>query len=310
MTNTATRPLGAAPTIHPATELGPVDYTVASLARQIDFYQGVLGFQLHWQEGASAGLGAGGADLLRLTEARGARPARGATGLYHTAFNVPTRWELAQLLKRIAETRTPLQGMTDHYTHLALYLPDTEGNGIELAWDFPREKWEPVLAEARTKGMGVYMRLNGPLDYEALLDEELGNNPAPWEQLSVGARVGHVHLHVADLEAARQFYHGVLGFEIPMSFESRGGVFFGAGGYHHHIGTNVWHGVGAPPPPPDATGLRHFSIVLPDGDELARLVGQAKQVGLATTTSDAGVLLRDPSQNGVLLTTASAGAAR
>lgn len=295
---------GGVGTIHPATALGHVSYTVASLERQIAFYQQILGFQVHWRDGASAGLGAGGADLLRLTELRGARQVRGATGLYHTAFNVPTRWELAQLLTRIAETRTPIQGMSDHYTHLAIYLPDAEGNGIELAWDFPREKWAPLLAEVRAKGMSVYMSKNGPLDYQALLEEELEGNPTPWERLSEGTRVGHVHLHVANLQATQRFYHGALGFEIPISFESRGGVFFGAGGYHHHIGTNTWQGEGASPPPPDATGLRHFTVVLPDSAELARLVASAERAGHTADATDEGVLLRDPARNGLLLTVA------
>ena len=306
MTNSVVQQANPVATIHPATTLGAVHYTVASLERQITFYQQILGFQVHWRDGASVGLGAGGADLLRLTELRGARRVRGTTGLYHTAFNVPTRWELAQLLKRITATDTRVQGMSDHYTHLAIYLPDAEGNGIELAWDFPREKWEPVLAEARTRGPDVLASKNGPLDYQALLSEELGRDTTPWERLSAGARVGHVHLHVADLAATRQFYHGVLGFEVPMNLEAFGGAFFAAGGYHHHIGTNIWHGAGAPPPPPDATGLRHFTVVLPNGDELARLVARAEQAGHAVVTTDEGVLLRDPAHNGVLLTAAPA----
>ena len=306
MINSVAQQAQVVATIHPATMLGAVHYTVASLEHQITFYQQILGFQLHWRDGESVGLGAGGSDLLRLTELRGARRVRGTTGLYHTAFNVPTRWELAQLLKRITETGTRVQGMSDHYTHLAIYLPDVEGNGIELAWDFPREKWEPVLAEAWTRGVEALMSKNGPLDYQALLSEELGRDLPRWERLSAGARVGHVHLHVADLQATRQFYHGVLGFEVPMNLEALGGAFFAAGGYHHHIGTNIWHGPGAPPPPPDATGLRHFTVVLPNRDELDRLVARAEQAGHAAVTTDEGVLLRDPAHNGVLLTAAPA----
>ena len=138
------------------------------------------------------------------------------------------------------------------------------------------------------------MSKNGPLDYQALLSEELGRDLPPWERLSAGTRVGHVHLHVADLAATRRFYHGMLGFEVPMNLEPYGGAFFAAGGYHHHIGTNIWHGAGAPPPPADATGLRHFTVVLPNGDELARLVARAEQAGHAVVTTDEGVLVRDP----------------
>ncbi len=125
-------------------------------------------------------------------------------------------------------------------------------------------------------------------------------------RLSAGAGVGHVHLHVADIAATRQFYHGVLGFEVPMNLESVGGAFFAAGGYHHHIGTNIWQGAGAPPPPSDATGLRYFTVVLPDHNELARLVARAVQAGHAMNTTDEGVLLRDPAHNRVLLTVATA----
>ena len=115
MTNSVTQQAKEVATIHPATTLGAVHYTVANLERQITFYQQILGFQVHWRDGASVGLGAGGSDLLRLTEVPGARRVRGTTGLYHTAFNVPTRWELAQLLKRITDTGTRVQGMSDLY---------------------------------------------------------------------------------------------------------------------------------------------------------------------------------------------------
>jgi catechol 2,3-dioxygenase len=116
-----------------STKPGHVHYTVADLARQISFYRDILGFRLHWQHEDSAGLGAGGEDLLLLTQVCGARQVRGMTGLYHTAFLVPTQMELAQLLRRIAETHTPIEGMSNHGTHHATYLPDAEGNGVEDA---------------------------------------------------------------------------------------------------------------------------------------------------------------------------------
>jgi catechol 2,3-dioxygenase len=288
-----------APTIHPATRLGAVHYTAADLDRQIAFYRDILGFKLHWREGDSAGLGAGGEDLLRLTEVPGARRVRGATGLYHTAFLVPTRWDLAHLLKRIIETRTPIQGTANHGTHLALYLPDAEGNGIELAWDFPREQWP------RT---GEEMLLNNrAMDIDALLGA-LAENPAPWEGLDPATRVGHVHLHVADLDRTEHFYHDVLGFDQPFELPARmGAKFFAAGGYHHHIGANTWQGAGAPPPPDDAVGLRHFTIALPDAAERARVLARVRDAGIAAEPVEGGSLVRDPSGIGVLLAADSAG---
>src|SRR5438105_13728639 len=97
-------------TIDPATRLGAVHYTVADLNRQMDFYQNVLGFKLLRRDAATAALG-GGTELLQLTEMSGARRMRNRTGLYHTAFLVPTRWELAHLLNRIAETKPRIQAL-------------------------------------------------------------------------------------------------------------------------------------------------------------------------------------------------------
>src|SRR5690606_18954498 len=253
-------------TIHPATRMGVVHYTTADLERQIEFYESILGFKTHWREGRSAGLGTGGEDLLWLTEVPGARRTYRTTGLYHTAFLVPTRRDLAHLLVRIAETRTPIQGTSDHGTHLAIYLPDAEGNGIELAWDFPRSEWPMRDGKFDLEAMP-----RRGIDFESLLSE-LEEDRSEWAGLPPGATVGHVHLHVSDLGPTRTFYHEILGFDITMDNDAFGGLFFSAGGYHHHIGTNIWLGRGAPPPPEGATGLRYYTVAFPDKDELDRAV--------------------------------------
>ena len=282
--------------IHPATTLGYVHLTTADLEPQIAFYQSVLGFKVHGRKDGTASLGAGRDDLLRLTELRGARLARGTTGLYHFAVLVPSRWELAHLLRRLVETRTPIQGMVNHHTHLAIYIADAEGNGIELAWDFPREQW-PAPEDLMRLG-------NGPLDPEDLLGE-LERDPSPWPGAHSDTRIGHVHLHVADLSAAGRFYQGVLGFQATFSYSAArdfGALFVSAGGYHHHIGLNIWRGVGAPPPPRDAVGLRYFTIVLPDRIELDRVTARVREAGIGGEEHVVGMLVRDPSHNGVLLT--------
>jgi catechol 2,3-dioxygenase len=292
--------------IHSATRLGHVHYTTAHLDRQIAFYRDILGFKLHWREDDSAGLGAGGEnmpgndDLLRLTESKTARRARHTTGLYHTAFLVPTRWDLAQLLKSIAETRTPIQGMSDHGTHHAIYLPDAEGNGIELAWDFPPEQWPKSFREMMERNRG----LRPETVFSALADGD-----ATWDGLNPGTKVGHVHLHVSELGPTDHFYREILGFDIPFDMAdappefAESAIFFSAGGYHHHIGTNVWQGVGAPPPPAAAIGLRHFTVVLPNEAALQRVLDRVKSEEVSVEQTENGVLIHDPSQNGVLLTT-------
>lgn len=298
--------------IHPQTYIGPVHYTTRNLARQVEFYRDVLGFHVLRHVGDTAVLGAMpiqsevngspghqgaiGRELLRLTEMPDAPVPNRTTGLYHTAFLVPTRWDLAHLVQRVIDTRTPVQGHSNHGTHLALYLPDPEGNGIELAWDFPKEDW-PMRDG---KMLPEEMPREG-IDLADLL-AELERDPSPWPGLPRDTVVGHIHLHVSELEPTRRFYHDLLGFDITVEGYGMGALFFSAGGYHHHIGTNVWRGVGTPPPPEGAMGLRYFTIVLPDEVELARIKDAADAAGLEVTTDEDGVLLRDPSQNGVRLT--------
>jgi catechol 2,3-dioxygenase len=286
--------------IHPAASIGRVHYTVADLQRQASFYHHILGFKLLWQEGDTAALGVGEHELLRLTQVSGATPARRATGLYHTAFLVPTRWDLAHLLRQVAETNTPIQGHSNHGTHLALYLPDAEGNGIELAWDFPPEVWPMKDGKMRLEDMP-----RQGIDIPELLNE-LERDSSPWTGLAGETRVGHVHLHVADLAASESFYHQLLGFDVVLNSPNFGALFVSAGGYHHHIGMNIWNGAGAPPPPPGATGLRYYTITLPDVAALQRTVDHLQQAGTELSTTPEGMLLYDPSRNGILLTTSPA----
>lgn len=290
MTTNTTRPATSA-AIHPATRLGHVQLTVADLDREVAFYQEVLGLTLPRREEHQAALGVGGVELLRLIERPGARRIPRTTGLYHFALLAPTREVLAQWLRRIVETRMPVEGMVDHWTHEAIYLPDPEGNGIELAWDRPRDQW-PSFGEMLRRG-------NGPLDYRSLL-QEIADDGQPWTGDPAGTTIGHVHLHVANLEDADAFYHGLLGFDVmgkvPGSME-----FVAAGGYHHHIGFNLWAGAGAPPPPPGSQGLDHFTVQLPDDTELSRLVERLQAAGAAVQATPDGFLVHDPAHNGVLL---------
>lgn len=223
--------------IHPKTQLGHVHYTVADLDAQTAFYQNILGFTLLERQGDTASLGTSTKELLRLTQNPEAQPARGTTGLYHTAFLLPTRWDLAHLLKNIAEAHIPIQGTANHSTHHAIYLPDAEGNGIELAWDFPKDQWPKTAQEMFSANRG----LSTDEIFSAIQDQ-----PGDWPGLPDNAKVGHVHLHVAHIPPAETFYHHALGFDIPLDFKgmdhpiANTALFFSAGGYHHHIGTNTW----------------------------------------------------------------------
>lgn len=280
-----------AESIHPDTTIGAVHLTVLNLDRSLSFYQQALGFVVHRREGDTAHLGAGGPDLLVLTQRPDARRARGTTGLYHFAVLVPSRLELAQSLRRIDETRTPVQGFADHLVSEAIYLPDPDGNGIEIYRDRPRGEWPYDKGQLRMA--------TDPLEVDGVL-AELAGHDEPWRGLRPQTVIGHMHLHVADIAQAEAFYCGVLGFDLMLRYGSSAS-FVSAGGYHHHIGFNTWAGVGAPPPPPDAIGLRYFVVRLPNAIELSRVADRVRQAGVDMEESQEGMLVRDPSQNGVLL---------
>ncbi len=282
-------------TIHPATALGAVHLTVADLDRSARFYTDVIGFRTLRRDAASLVLTADGATpLLALYESPGARPKpRRATGLYHFAILTPDRRALARSLRRLAELRYPITGASDHLVSEAIYLDDPDGNGIEIYRDRPRDAWPRHGAEVR---MAV-----DPLDFDGVL-AELRDDDQPWDGLDPRTCIGHVHLHVADLRAAYAFYCDLLGFELMQRFGDSA-LFVSAGGYHHHLGLNTWAGVGAPPPPPDAAGLRFYEIKLPDQAALDQVVSRVQAAGVPLEQTTHGWLLRDPSQNGVVLTT-------
>lgn len=272
-------------------DLGPVELTVADIGRSLAFYGAVLGLKAREAgDGArTVALAAGDEPLLLLHERPGARrkPAH-TTGLYHVALLTPSRRELARTLARLAAARYPLTGASDHLVSEALYLDDPDGNGLEIYADRPRSAWPRADREVR---MAV-----DPLDVDRLLAEL---DDEPWNGMAASTRVGHVHLHVANLAATEAFYGGVLGFELMQRFP--GALFMAAGGYHHHLGLNTWTGVGAPPPPPDVAGLRRFTVRLPDAGALEELAGRLRGAGVSIETLPEGLLVRDPAQNTILL---------
>lgn len=227
--------------------IGQVSLTVRNLEQSTAFYRDVIGF-----ESTPEGLRPpGGRVLIELHEQPDAIPKpRRSTGLYHFAILVPSRAALGRSLRRLAEKRWPVSGAADHLVSEALYLSDPDGLGIEIYRDRPRDTW-------RTSPTGELAMGTDPLDLQAVHDEPGADSP--WSGLESGTVMGHVHLHVPHLDAAETFYCGRLGFD-PMLRGYPGALFVAAGGYHHHLGLNTWVGVGAPPPPANAVGLRSFTI--------------------------------------------------
>ena len=276
--------------IDPATLIGAVQLTSSDLRRSVRFYETHLGFAVHRRDDRTAWLGAGGPDLLILSQCETAPRVRGTTGLYHFAILVPSRADLARALRRLVATGTIMQGAADHGVSEALYLADEDGIGIEIYRDRPREEWPVVDGQLR---MGA-----DPVDLEALLEE--AGRADSGAGLPADTVIGHVHLHVSRLEDAHAFYVGLLGFELMQRY-GPSALFVAAGGYHHHIGLNTWAGVGAPPPPPGAVGLQHFVVQLPDTAALAAVVDRLRAAGVIPDPLDGGLLIRDPARNAILL---------
>jgi catechol 2,3-dioxygenase len=239
-----------------------VHLTVADLDRSVAFYQAVIGLRQHRREDGTAAMGAAGEDLVVLVEDPGALRAGRHAGLYHYALLFPTRQELGRALQRLAVTRPAIDGAADHGVSEAIYLADPDGNGIELYADRPREQWPPPGAPGER--VGIFTR---PLDLDSLLGLVQGEEPRG--HAGEGLRVGHVHLHVGDLDQALGFYQGTVGFDLMARYP--GALFLSAGGYHHHLGVNTWRGEGIGPSPPGTVGLREWTIVHPEAEDGALL---------------------------------------
>jgi catechol 2,3-dioxygenase len=264
----------------PATlRLGPVHITVSDLERSLAFYEPALGLRVLRREDGTAALGSDDADVVVLHERPGARPAGRHAGLYHYALLYPSREELARAALRLIATQTPVDGASDHGTHEAIYLPDPDGNGIELAADRPRDQW-PSYEE-------MYAGGPQPLDFHDLLATVVSEPTRQY--VGPGLHMGHVHLHVGDVDRALAFYHDVLGFDLMARLPSA--AFVSAGGYHHHLAFNTWRGRGVPDPPQDAVGLERWTVEIDDTTAVRERLDAA---GIDYEERPDGLLVKDP----------------
>lgn len=277
----------------PSLTLGPVRLEVADLGRSVDYYQQVVGLRPLERSGARATLAAqqDSAPLVELNERRGAIPVprRGRLGLYHFALLLPERAELARFLAHLAATGVS-PGMSDHLVSEALYLTDPDGLGIEVYADRPRSAW-------RVEGSTIAMATD-PLDVEDLL---AAAGRTSWSGAPAGTRMGHVHLHVGDLDQAAAFFHAGLGLDrVVLGFP--GALFLSAGGYHHHLGANTW-AAGAPRAKEGDARLLEWTIRLP---EAAAVDGAAESLtagGFEVTREGKDAVSTDPWGTGLRITT-------
>jgi catechol 2,3-dioxygenase len=295
-----TAPAIDSPPLAPATRLGAVRLIAADAEALAGFYEQAIGLRrLPGSVDGIVRLGVADAPLIELHSVPGARPrpAR-TTGLFHLALLVPERAELARALERAVRAGARFGGASDHLVSEALYLEDPEGNGIELYADRRRAAWG-------TDAHGELAMATLPLDLESLLAEPHGGAGG----MPPDTVLGHVHLNVADLEAAEAFYAGVVGFDVTVRGYP-GALFVAAGGYHHHLGLNTWAGSGAPAPPPGARGLERFDLLVPERADLEAIARRAAGAGAPGRPADGGLLLTDPSGNAMLVRVAATRRAR
>ena len=177
------------------------------------------------------------------------------TGLYHFALLLPNRKELGKFLKHIKDTEYPLMGASYHGISEAIYLQDIDQNGIEVYADTPTGtwKWENDLLKMPTKR----------LDLQSLMEEAKDER---WQGMPSEAIIGHIHLHVSNLEESEKFYVDGLGFRVITKIP-RQATFVSTGDYHHHIAFNIWNGMGILSPSKDSVGMKYFTIKLPNEKE-------------------------------------------
>ncbi|WOV89108.1 VOC family protein [Sporosarcina oncorhynchi] len=267
---------------------GEVQLNVTDLAKLTSFYTEIIGFSILEREAQKVVLTADGYTPLLILEQSEVvltkEPRR--TGLYHLALLLPTRADLGAAIKHFSRNHIPL-GASDHQVSEALYLSDPDGNGIEIYCD--RESgtwhWEDNLVTMSTD----------PLDARAVVEE---SGDQEWNGLPTGTVMGHIHLHVADLQKAKGFYEA-LGFSVVSRYPQA--LFMSNGNYHHHIAVNTWNGKNAPRPSEGSAGMKAFTLIYPNEKTLQKAVGNVQEIEGDVQQVDAKVIVKDPSGNRIVL---------
>lgn len=260
------------------TKIQSVDLRVKDIERSIGFYSDLLGFKVISGDKGTVYLSATGEKpyLIGLHEDKNSIPKpRGTTGLFHTAIRLPNRGELARVFLRLFESKQKFQGFSDHLVSEAIYLADPDENGIELYADKPRSEWQYKMGQVEMDTL--------PLDLSSLTKELKDRNV--WNGIHQKTDIGHIHLSVSDLHKAQEVYSMAVGMNITSSTYP-GALFFSAGGYHHHIGTNVWQSRNGKPAPENSAGLMNFTISIPNSKYLDDIKARITESGLQVLAED------------------------
>ncbi len=281
------------------TGMGAVDLAVTDGERALRFYRDYVGLTPLSSDGPEIRMGADGREIVVLHPDAKQPVAPRTSGLYHLAIVVPDRRELARVIARLARLRWE-QYPTDHVMTKANYLWDPDGNGIEIYTESPEDGTmgfaNGTFAAYDSEGRPRSGR--DPIDLEEMFSHLAADDDLD-SPMRAGTKMGHVHLHVADVDDALCFYHDIVGFDVMGHIPGTG--FVSAGGYHHHLGLNEWAGKGAQPASPGHAGLRRFTVELPTRRDLDDLAGRLEHGEVRVSEEAGGLAAVDPSANRVLL---------
>lgn len=285
----AVRQMGIAPSgyrLPAASRVGGVVLQVADLSRSLEYYSTVIGLAVLGRERRAAWLGApGGSEadaLVELREVRGVAPVprNRRFGLFHFAILLPDRSALGRFLAHLGRQGVS-PGVADHFVSEALYLHDPDGLGIEVYADRSRDRWRALAGEV--------LMTTDPLDVDGVLAAGEGGT---WTGVPEGTTMGHVHLHVGDLEQANAFYHKTMGLD-RMAWGFPGALFLGVGGYHHHLAVNTWATEATAPGEQEAQ-LVEWRMRVPRTSDANAAARNAEFGGFETTKDERDWLIRDP----------------
>jgi len=267
------------------TRIQSIDIRVRDLIDSLNFYSDLIGFKIVDQNDFEAILSSTGVlpYIIKLTEDKSA-PVRikGSTGLFHMAFLFPNRKELARVFMRLFKNNIKFQGFSDHLVSEAIYLSDPDGNGVELYTDKPRDQWQ--------ESHGQILMDTLPLDLSKVTSEL--DDPEIWNGIHPDTSLGHIHLNVSELKKAEEFYNEILGFRITNTQFPKA-LFLGAGGYHHHIGSNTWMLDKRAKTDENSLGMTSFTIRIPDDNYINLISERAEENKLNVFSDNKSVLIKD-----------------
>lgn len=261
--------------------MGAVELNVSDLAVMRSYYEDAVGLRVLSTSDEAVELGFE-TPVIRLVASDDGldQSSPQEAGLYHSEILYAAEADLARTLQQLATTApASFQGSADHRVSLAFYFVDPEGNGLELYVDRPEDQWQ--------WNDGEVIMGSEPLDPNAFIAEHLG---AGTERPDV-TLMGHVHLKVGDLEQAEEFYTDALGFAVTS--RSDGALFYAAGGYHHHLATNIWQSDGAGERT-NSTGLGAVNLTVGGTTALQDIADRFDRAGVDFELIDDRIIMDDP----------------